>query len=144
MTHCCRASIAYQRQIAEWVAPGPDRLIGLMWLTTVPAVFGLIGWRWWQTRQAPAIRDVLLLGCFLVLSAGSARMVAWWMVVSAPVVAELLAWLVPRLTVHEEDDGRPSPAAGGVSALVALAVLFVLQGSDRLIALGGDAAPRRG
>jgi drug/metabolite transporter superfamily protein YnfA len=136
------SSIAYQRQIAEWVAPGPDRLIGLMWLTTVPAVLGLIGWRWWQTRQMPAVRDVLLLGCFLALSAGSARMVAWWMLVSAPIVAELLVWLVPRLAVHEEDAGRPSPAAGGVFTLVALAVLFSLPGLDRYNPLLG--ATRRG
>jgi hypothetical protein len=136
------SSVAYQRQIAEWVAPGPDRLIGWMWLATVPTVLGLLSWRWWPTRQPPALRDILVLACFLALSAGSVRMVPWWMLVSAPVLAELLVWLAPRLAVNDEDARRPSALAGGVAALIALAVLFSLPGLDRFNPLLGPT--RRG
>jgi hypothetical protein len=136
------SSIAYQRQIAEWVAPGPDRLIGLIWLATVPAVLGLLAWRWWQTRQPPAVRDILLLGCFLALSAGSVRMVAWWMLVSAPVLAELLVWLRPQLASRDDDASRPSLVAGAVFGLAALAVVFSLPGLDRFNPLLGPT--RRG
>jgi hypothetical protein len=133
------SSIAYQRQIAEWVAPGPDRLIGWMWLATVPTAIGLLVWRWWQTRQPPAVRDVLLLGCFLALSAGSVRMVAWWMLVSTPVLAELLVWLKPRLAVRDEDAGRPSLPVGAMFALMVLAVALSLPGLDRFNPVLGPA-----
>jgi hypothetical protein len=136
------SAIAYQRQIEEWVRPGPDRLIGLMWIASVAAVLGLIAWRWWRSRQAPALRDALLLGCFLLLSAGSVRMVAWWMLVSAPVLAELLVWVAPKLAAPDDDAARPSLAVGGVFALFVLAVVFSLPGLDRLNPLLGSA--RRG
>src|SRR5439155_21414322 len=86
------SSIAYERQIAEWVAPRPDRLIGVVWLASVVGIFGLMSWRCWQTGKLPTLRDTLLLGCFLAMSCGSVRMVAWWSLASAPVLAERLVW----------------------------------------------------
>ena len=135
-------SVAYQRQIAEWVAPGPDRLIGILFLASVPAVFALLGWRCWQTGQPPALRDVLMLGCFLALAMGSVRMVAWWMLVTAPLLAELRVWLLPRLAVRDEDADRPSPVVAGVFALIAVVVVFSLPGLDRFNPLLGPT--RRG
>jgi hypothetical protein len=125
------SSIAYQRQIAEWVRPGPDRLIGMVWLASVLAVFGLLAWRCLRTRKTPGLGDVLLLGCFLLLSASSVRMVAWWMLVSAPVLAELLAWAVPKIAAPEDDAEQPSLAAGAMSAVVVLAVAFSLPGLNQ-------------
>jgi hypothetical protein len=136
------STIAYQRQIAEWVAPGPDRLIGVLWLVSVALVLLLVSWRWWQARQRPVLLDVLLLGCFLALSCGSVRMVPWWMLVSAPLLAELLVWAVPRLAAGDNDAHRPTLVAGGVFALVALAVVFSLPGPDRFNPLLGPT--RRG
>ncbi len=92
------------------------------------AVFGLLVWRWRQTRQLPPLRDALLLGCFLAMSGGSVRMVAWWMLGTAPVLAELLAWRFPALTAPEADADRRSWLAGGVAVLAALAVIFSLPG----------------
>ncbi|HYV37777.1 MAG TPA: hypothetical protein VE988_18980 [Gemmataceae bacterium] len=136
------SAIAYQRQIAEWVRPGPDRLIGLVWMASATMVFGLLGWRWLRSRQVPALRDALLLACFFALSCGSVRMVAWWMLVSAPVFAELLVWLAPQLAAPQEDAEQPSLVVGGVFALVSLAVVFSLPGLDRYNPLLGPT--RRG
>jgi hypothetical protein len=122
------SAIAYQRQIAEWVAPAPDRMIGVLWLLSVALVLSLLLWRWLQTRQRPALRDVLLLGCFLTLSCGSVRMVAWWTLVSAPLLAELLVWAVPRLAAPDPDAQRPTFLVGGVFGLIVLAVIFSLPG----------------
>ena len=49
------SAIAYERQIAEWVRPTPDRLIGIMWIASVAAVVGLLAVRWRKTRQRPAL-----------------------------------------------------------------------------------------
>jgi hypothetical protein len=136
------SSVAYQRQIAEWVAPRPDRLIGVVWLASVVGLFGLLAWRWARIRQLPQLCDALLLGCFLAMSVGSVRMVAWWMLASAPVLAELLAWRFAALTAPEADAGRRSWLAGAVAALAALAVVFSLPGlADQNPLLG---ASRRG
>jgi hypothetical protein len=136
------SSIAYQRHIAEWVAPAPDRLIGQLWLLSVVLVLGLLLWRWLQARQAPGLRDALLLGCFLALSGGSVRMVPWWMLVSAPLLAELLVWAAPRLAAPDEEARRPTLVAGGVFALMVLALAFSLPGLDRFNPLLGPT--RRG
>jgi len=134
--------IAYQRQIAEWARPGPDRLIGLVWMASIATIVGLLVLRRWRTRQGPTVRDVVLLCCFLGLSVGSVRMVPWWMLVSAPVLAELLVWLTPKFAVPEDDAGRPSLVVGGVFAVVVLAVVFSLPGLDRFNPLLGPT--RRG
>jgi hypothetical protein len=154
------SSIAYERQIAEWVRPGPHNLIGLVWMASVVCVVGLMAWRWRRSGQQPALRHVLLLGCFLVLSAGSVRMVAWWMLVSAPVLAELLVWLAPGAmgavsgashahvsrghgTPNDNVvEMQPSLAAGGMFCVVVLAVAFSLPGLDQFNPLLGPT--RRG
>jgi hypothetical protein len=136
------SSIAYERQIAEWVRPWPNRLIGVMWMASFATVLSLLAWRWWGTRQAPKLCDVLVLVCFFLLSAGSVRMVAWWMLVSAPVLAELLVWAAPKLAMPEDDVGRPSLAAGMMFAVFMLAVAFSLPGLDRFNPLLGPT--RRG
>jgi hypothetical protein len=122
------SAVAYQRQIAEWVRPGPDRLIGIMWIASIAVVVGLLAWRWTRTRRLPTVCDVLLLGCFLALSAGSARMVPWWILVSAPVLAELLVWAAPQLGKAEGDAKQPSVIVGGVFTLIVLAFVFSLPG----------------
>jgi hypothetical protein len=136
------SAIAYERQIAEWVRPGLDRLIGLTWMATIALVGGLVAWRWWRTRQTPGLRDVLLLGCFLALSSGSVRMVVWWMLVCAPLLAELLVWAAPTLMANDESANRPSVLVGGVFALMVLAVVFSLPGLDQCNPLLGPT--RRG
>jgi hypothetical protein len=136
------SSIAYRRQIAEWVAPRPDRLIGIVWLTSVLSAIGLIGWRWWRSRRFPALQDMLLLGFFFALSAGSVRMVPWWMLVSTPVVGECLVWLRPQLAMASADAERPSWVAAGVGLVVVLQVVFSLPGLDRYNPLLGPT--RRG
>jgi hypothetical protein len=125
------ASAAHARQIAEWARPGPDRLIGIVWLLTLAAVVGLAGWRWHQTGRLPTAVDVCTLGCFLVLSCGAVRMVAWWMLAAAPVLAELVAWVAPRAVASEPEATLPSTASTAMCGLFGAALLFSLPGLDQ-------------
>ena len=64
-------------------------------------------------------------------------MVAWWMLASAPLLAELLVWAVPRLAVEDAEAHRPTPLVGGIFGLILLAVVFSLPGLDRFNPLLG-------
>lgn len=136
------SSIAYRRQIAEWVAPSPDRLIGIAWFASVALVVGLGVWRWLARRQLPSLADLLAMAAFLVMAAGSVRMVAWWMLVSAAPLAQLLAWRFPALTADDPEAHQPSWIVTAVAGLMALAVAFSLPGLDQLNPLLGPT--RRG
>lgn len=136
------STVAYQRQIAEWVAPGPDRLIGKMWLMSVGLVACLLVGRWWLRRTRPALLDMLVIGFFLALSCGSVRMVPWWLLATAPLLAELVVAFAPQLAVPDAGARRPTWVVGGVFALLVLAVVFSLPGLDRFNPLLGPT--RRG
>ena len=121
----------------------PDRLIGIVWLASVGTVLGLLVLRWVRKRQAPAARCALAR----MLFAPQCRVGPHGGVVDAgqrPVLAELLAWLVPSLAVADKDSRRPTPVVGGVFALMAMAVVFSLPGLARFNPLLGPAAAGRG
>jgi hypothetical protein len=83
-----------------------------------------------------------MLACFFMMSCGSVRMVAWWMLASAPILSTHLVWLAPKLMPGPADDDEPSFAVSGFFTLFALAVIFSLPGLDRFNPLLGPT--RRG
>jgi hypothetical protein len=130
------SSLAAARGIDEWLPPALDQRIGLAFFASVPIVAGMILLAWKRRGAALPVRELLLLGCFLPLACGSVRMVAWWLIVIAP----MLAWRMTLLWPTFKSDVLPSPnrgAACSVAVLLAIAVLSLpgLQRFNPLYAL---------
>ncbi|MBI3407884.1 MAG: hypothetical protein HY040_05955 [Planctomycetes bacterium] len=128
------SSRAAARRIDEWVPPNLDLWIGRAFFASLIllAVLVVLAWR---TRK-PGFRDWVLLALFLPLACGSVRMVTWWLIVLAPVLAELLAAVLPAA---KRDAAAPRPNAGAglvFTALLAVAVSSVpgLQSYNPLLA----------
>ena len=66
----------------------------------------------------------MLLGCFLVLACTSARMVAWWLLILAPLAAEWLAQLAAaaanRPGSHADARGRVDLRRADAAGLLSL------------------------
>jgi hypothetical protein len=120
---------AAARNLIEWQPPDFDRLLGWAWAASMALAVGLhvVAWR---RGHRPQARDVVLLLCFGFLACRSMRMLVWWQIVLAPVVAELLAVLRTR---PAEQTRAPRPAAGPTMAfaVLVLAVVFCLPGLDQ-------------
>jgi hypothetical protein len=134
------SSRAAGRGILEWLPPRPDMLVGMAWLASLGllAVLALAAWRWRGWR--PQAHDVFLALCFVPLACGSVRMVAWWLLVFAPLASELLAALLPRAAPAPEA-GRPSWGAAVAFGLLVLAAVLSVPGLERFNPLLGF-APR--
>jgi hypothetical protein len=78
-------------------------------------------------RRRPNVRDVCLVLCFLPLSCTSARLVVWWLVVTAPLVAVSLAANWPRGRVPEAPE-QPSFLATACFGVLALLVVLSVPG----------------
>lgn len=117
------SNTASARRIDEWVPPGLDLFIGKMWVVSVLLMLVLFA----LPGRRPRVREVCLVLCFLPLACGSVRMVAWWMLVSAPILAGLLAANVSRRAAPQTAEG---PSAGSVAffGAIVLAVVFSVPG----------------
>ncbi len=115
------AASARARGIVEWLPPDLNELIGRMWafsLVVTLVACSLPGRR-------PTVRDLCLLGCFLPLSCAAVRMVAWWLLVSLPVVAAQLGGCLPRSWLKESDAASESPWIARAFVVVLLLVVLV-------------------
>ncbi len=111
------------RRIDEWLPPGLDLLAGKVWVLSVLLLLGLLAWTGRRSGdRVRTWRDVILMACFLPPACGSVRMVAWWLLVSAPLLAERLADLWPLLRQQEDD----KPTVGAAVALAGLVAAVVL------------------
>jgi hypothetical protein len=79
-------------------------LTGLIWVLSLLALVVLFGLARRRTRWS----ELCLIGCFLPLSCGSVRMVAWWLLICTPILAAQLADLWPSLRQLDAADDRPS------------------------------------
>ena len=111
---------ASARRIDEWLPPGLSLLIAKVWVLTLVALLILLA----RSRRRLDWRELCLLGCFLPLACGSARMIAWWLLLVTPVLVAQLAGAWPGLERFDKDSDRPSlGAALSVAGLVMVAVL---------------------
>jgi hypothetical protein len=110
------------RHIDEWLPPSLDLLTGKVWVLSLLGMLGLFA----LSRRRPAWREVLLIGCFLPPACGSVRMVAWWLLVSTPILAARLTDVWPRLKQAGEVKEGPSTANAIVCGFLALAVVLSL------------------
>lgn len=106
------------RNIDEWVPPGLHLFIGKMWMVSVLAMLVLFA----LPGRRPRILDVCLVVCFLPLACSSVRMVAWWLLVSIPIIAGLLADRLPQGVLEDETEHQPSWMAGAFCGLIVLAM----------------------
>ncbi len=121
------SNTAAARRIDEWLPPSLDQWIGVAFFVSLPLLAGLLLVAWRRGKLLLTARDVCLAGCFLPLACGSVRMVAWWLLVIAPLLAELLTALRPAPTQEAPAEG-PSFGAGLLFGLLLLAVVFCLPG----------------
>lgn len=124
------SNTAAARRIDEWVPPTLDLWIGKAWLASLVVLPLLIAAAWKVRGHKLTAREVVLIGLFLPLASGSVRMVAWWLLVLAPMVAARLAALFPRARDGVERE-VPSPGAGLAFGLIVLAMAFSLPGLQR-------------
>jgi hypothetical protein len=112
------SSRAAARQILEWLPPGTSLFMSKLWIASVlltVVAFALPGRR-------PTPRDVFLVLCFLAPTFGALRMVAWWLLVSTPIVAAQMAAGLPRSIAFGSEPEEPSPVWAVVTGVLALAV----------------------
>jgi hypothetical protein len=119
------------RHIDEWVPPSLDLLVGKVWVLSVLLLLVLFA----LPRRRPTAREVILVLCFLPLACGSVRMVTWWLLVCAPILAGLIADNLPRHALESAEPEPPSLAAAGLFAILLLAC------AGAGIALSDRAAP---
>jgi hypothetical protein len=112
------STAATARHIDEWLPSGLDMLIGKVLALSVVLLVVLFA----MPGRRPRVREVCLVICFLPFAVGSARMIAWWLLVAAPILARLLAANLPARWLEQDKAERPSFAMPIVFALLLLAV----------------------
>jgi hypothetical protein len=80
------SSAAAGRGVEEWLPPGLNTWVGKTFAASVGLLLVLFAS---ARRRRPGVRDVCLAVCFLPLACSSVRMVAWWLLATAPCVASL-------------------------------------------------------
>jgi hypothetical protein len=115
------STAAANRRIDEWLPPSLNLLAGKLFIASILLVLILLA----LPGRRPTVRQMCLLVCFLPLAFGSVRMVVWWWLVAAPIVAELL---VDRLPAHwlAEDPEPPSLSTAAWFAAICLACVLSL------------------
>jgi hypothetical protein len=123
------SNIAAARRIDEWVPPTLDLWIGKAWLASMLVLAGSFAGTWFKLKRPPPARDVILIAFFLPLACGSVRMVAWWLLICAPIVAVMATELLPRLKPKQES--KPSTDAAIVFGALAILAIFSVPGLQR-------------
>lgn len=131
------SSAATARRIDEWQAPGLNLLIGKMLVASVVLLLILFA----LPGRRPRIRDVCLIVCFLPFAVGSARMIAWWLLVAAPMTARLLAAHLPAKLLQGDAAEKPSLASGLIFGVLLLAIALSVPGWKRYNPLIGPIRP---
>jgi hypothetical protein len=118
---------ASARHIDEWLPPGLDTLTGKVFALSVGATLLLSA----LPGRRPSLREAIVCCCFLPAACGSVRMVAWWLLVSTPMLAARLAETWPRLREAELDDDCPKVSAAVVNLLLLAASVLSLPWLER-------------
>ncbi len=108
-------AIVMPRHVEEWMPPRMDQWIGQALALSALLVGGL----YCSKRRRPTTRDALLILVFLPLAFHSARMVIWWGIIAAPIVASLIDSVEP-------DFEQGLSAVGGWMSSSTCAVLLIL------------------
>jgi hypothetical protein len=125
---------AIGRHIDEWMPPSLDQWIGKAFFISLVVLAGLLLLAWRNSRangRKPLnVCDGLLLASFLFLAGTSVRMVAWWLLIIAPLAAKWLAELMPQEQTTQE--AEPTLGAGLTFGLLTLLTILSLPGLQHL------------
>lgn len=111
-------SLASSRGIEEWLPPTLDTAPGIALFASLAVVLAVLG----MSRKTTSVLDTLLLVAMLVLAAKSQRMVIWWAMVVAPILApHAAALLEDRRTQIKKSD----PRTVDNTVVLGLVLLFV-------------------
>lgn len=159
------STMASGRQIEEWLPPSMNLWVGRAWAASVMLLVALLAF----ARRKPRPRELFVALCFLPLACASVRMVPWWLLAAAPVLAILLRDVLGnrsatslRPVLREDGQGggrcfllerngpvprpdprRPSPslAALGMLVLLAGAAVFSTPWLERFNPVFGSLRP---
>jgi hypothetical protein len=122
------SSTASARRIDEWLPPTPGLLIGKVWIASILFMLILCA----VPGRRPTIREMCLMGIFLPFTFGSVRMVAWWLLIAAPILAAQLTGNVPWLMPSPQDKEQPSRGAAVLCGGLLLVMLLSLPWLERV------------
>jgi hypothetical protein len=122
------SATASARHIDEWLPPSPSLLIGKVWIASILLMLICCAVK----GRRPTIRELCLMGVFLPFTFGSVRMVAWWLLIAAPILAAQLAANVPWLTPFPQTKDQPSRGAAILCAAVVFVMLLSLPWLERV------------
>jgi hypothetical protein len=129
---------ASARGIDEWLAPSPGLLIGKVWIASILLLLVCCA----LPGRRPTIRELCLLAVFLLFTFSSVRMVAWWLLVAAPILATQLAanvsWFRPAPATNEQPTRGAALLCGGVVLMMLLSLPW-LECVNPVMALPGRA-----
>jgi len=120
------SNTAAARRIDEWVPPSLDLWIGRAFLVSLLVTFALFAINWYKHGRRPSARELILFGCFLPLACGSVRMVAWWLLICAPIMAVKIADRLSEMRSRPAD--KPAWDAAAAFAVLVLFVAFSMPG----------------
>jgi hypothetical protein len=121
------SNAAAGRHIDEWLPPDPHLLTGKIWVLSLVLLVALFA----SSQRRPSRSEICLVCCFLPLSCGSVRMVAWWLLVCTPIIAAQLADLWPRLRQLDANDTRPSLGNALACGVILAAMILSLPWLER-------------
>lgn len=122
------SATASARRIDEWLPPTPSLLIGQVWMVSILVAVVCCA----LPGRRPTIRELCVLAVFLPFTFGSVRMVAWWLLITAPILAAQLAANVPWFQPSAKTKEQPSRGAALLCAALACVMLLSLPWLERV------------
>lgn len=120
------SATAAARRIDEWLPPNVNLLIGKIWIAFLGLTVVALG----LSKRRPTLREVALAACFLGLSTMAVRMVAWFLIVAAPILAAHLA-TAPVDVADKDADQQPTVVDGLIWCALVVSMVLSLPGLER-------------
>jgi hypothetical protein len=114
---------ASRRRIDEWLPPALNEPIGMVWLASILLIL-ILSILLIRAGRRPTVRELVLVCVFLPPTCGSARMIGWWLLATAPILAGQIAAVLPQ--PRPEEPGRTNVGAAATCGLLALAMVLSL------------------